>query len=143
MLTMLAPPKILIVDDRIENLITLDHLLSEFNVTLIRATSGEQALAHILDNDFALVLLDVRMPTMDGYEVAELMRGIRKPGISRLSLLLQNQVLTQTYLKATNPEPLITWLNPLMPTSSAVKSTFFFSYMNKNMHCTIKHRIRS
>ncbi|AZG36276.1 MULTISPECIES: diguanylate cyclase [Shewanella] len=75
---MLAPPKILIVDDRIENLITLDHLLSEFNVTLIRATSGEQALAHTLDNDFALVLLDVRMPTMDGYEVAELMRGNKK-----------------------------------------------------------------
>jgi len=72
---MLATPKILIVDDKIENLITLEHLLDQFNVKLIRATSGEEALGHTLDNDFALVLLDVRMPGMDGYEVAELMRG--------------------------------------------------------------------
>jgi diguanylate cyclase (GGDEF)-like protein len=78
MLTMLAIPQILIVDDRIENLITLEHLLDQFNVKLVRATSGEEALGHILDHDFALVLLDVRMPGMDGYEVAELMRGNKK-----------------------------------------------------------------
>ncbi len=76
--TIVSKPKILIVDDRIENLITLEHLLDQFNVELIRATSGEEALAHTLDNDFALVLLDVRMPGMDGYEVAELMRGNKK-----------------------------------------------------------------
>ena len=75
---MLTPPQILIVDDKIENLITLEHLLDQFNVKLIRATSGEEALGHTLDNDFALVLLDVRMPGMDGYEVAELMRGNKK-----------------------------------------------------------------
>lgn len=71
-------PQILIVDDRIENLITLEHLLDQFNVKLIRASSGEEALGHMLDHDFSLVLLDVQMPGMDGYEVAELMRGNKK-----------------------------------------------------------------
>jgi diguanylate cyclase (GGDEF)-like protein len=78
MLTMPTIPQILIVDDRIENLITLEHLLDQFNLKLVRAMSGEEALGHTLDNDFALVLLDVRMPGMDGYEVAELMRGNKK-----------------------------------------------------------------
>ncbi|RTR34242.1 diguanylate cyclase [Shewanella atlantica] len=68
-------PNILIVDDKLENLITLERLLEHFDVDLIRASSGKEALAHLLDNDFALVLLDVKMPDMDGYEVAELMRG--------------------------------------------------------------------
>ncbi|WP_375748801.1 diguanylate cyclase [Vibrio sp. HN007] len=71
-------PKILIVDDRVENLITLEGLLEQFDVELVRATSGEEALAQTLDHDFALVLLDVQMPGMDGYEVAELMRGNKK-----------------------------------------------------------------
>ncbi|KGK11702.1 GGDEF domain-containing response regulator [Vibrio navarrensis] len=69
---------ILIVDDKIENLLTLEGLLDAFSVNVVRATSGEEALALTLDYDFALVLLDVQMPTMNGYEVAELMRGNRK-----------------------------------------------------------------
>jgi len=70
--------KILIVDDKLENLITLERLLEQFDVDLVRAFSGKEALAHLLDTDFALVLLDVKMPDMDGYEVAELMRGNRR-----------------------------------------------------------------
>ncbi|OLQ81359.1 diguanylate cyclase response regulator [Photobacterium proteolyticum] len=74
----MAIPKILIVDDRPENLLALEGLLEPFNVELIKANSGEEALAHTLDHDFALILLDVQMPGMDGYEVAELMRGNKK-----------------------------------------------------------------
>ena len=70
--------KILIVDDRPENLLTLENLLDEPDIEVVRATSGGEALAHTLDHDFALVLLDVQMPDMDGYEVAELMRGKKK-----------------------------------------------------------------
>ena len=70
--------KILIVDDRVENLITLESLLEQFDVELIRATSGEEALAKALDHDFALILLDVQMPGMDGFEVAEFMRRKKK-----------------------------------------------------------------
>lgn len=67
--------KILIVDDRPENLLVLESLLDRPDVELVKADSGNEALARILDDDFALVLLDVQMPGMDGYEVAELMRG--------------------------------------------------------------------
>ncbi|MCG7588429.1 diguanylate cyclase domain-containing protein [Photobacterium sp. OFAV2-7] len=74
----MAIPKILIVDDRPENLLALEGLLDPFNIELIKANSGEEALAHTLDHDFALILLDVQMPGMDGYEVAELMRGNKK-----------------------------------------------------------------
>lgn len=70
--------KILIVDDRPENLLTLESLLDAPDVLPIRANSGEEALAATLDHDFALILLDVNMPGMNGYEVAELMRGHRK-----------------------------------------------------------------
>ena len=70
--------KILIVDDRPENIITLERLLDSPDLEVIKATSGEEALAQMLDHEFALVLLDVQMPGMDGYEVAELMRGNSK-----------------------------------------------------------------
>ena len=71
----MSKAKVLIVDDRPENLFVLESLIDDPEVELIKANSGNEALAKILDHDFALVLLDVQMPGMDGYEVAELMRG--------------------------------------------------------------------
>lgn len=65
---------ILIVDDRRENLFVLESLLENMNCNIIKATSGNEALSLMLDHDFALVLLDVQMPDMDGFETAELMR---------------------------------------------------------------------
>lgn len=69
---------ILIVDDRPENLLVLEGILEELNLNIVKATSGNQALALMLEYDFALVLLDVQMPGMDGFEAAELMRGSEK-----------------------------------------------------------------
>lgn len=66
---------ILIVDDRPENLLTLEELLSDQGYELVRASSGNEALRLTLRHDFALVLLDVQMPDMDGFETAELMRA--------------------------------------------------------------------
>ncbi len=75
---MTKPLDILIVDDRPENLLTLEHLLESPDLNIVRATSGQQALGLLLDHDFALVLLDVQMPDMDGFETAELMRGNKR-----------------------------------------------------------------
>lgn len=66
---------VLLVDDRPENLISLEALLSDQGYELIKATSGNEALRLTLKQDFALVLLDVQMPDMDGFETAELMRA--------------------------------------------------------------------
>jgi len=67
--------KVLIVDDKEENLIALEEVLREVDAELVRAQTGEEALRAILEHHFALALLDVQMPGMDGYELAKLMRG--------------------------------------------------------------------
>ncbi|GFP74181.1 GGDEF domain-containing response regulator [Clostridium fungisolvens] len=69
---------ILIVDDRYDNLLVLESLLEHMDCNIIKATSGNEALSLMFDYDFALVLLDVQMPNMDGFETAELMRGNSK-----------------------------------------------------------------
>lgn len=65
---------ILLVDDREDNLDVLEAILKDFDQNLVRARSGQEALRLLLDKDFAVVLLDVRMPEMDGFETAELIR---------------------------------------------------------------------
>lgn len=71
-------PKILLVDDLLENLISLEAILEDFDIELIRAFSGEEALKLSLKEEFALVILDVQMPGMNGYETLELMRQRKK-----------------------------------------------------------------
>jgi len=68
-------PKILLVDDRQENLLALTAVLSPLEVELVTASSGEQALRSMLQDDFAAVLLDVQMPDMDGFETAAYIRS--------------------------------------------------------------------
>ncbi|HVH44952.1 MAG TPA: ATP-binding protein [Labilithrix sp.] len=67
-------PNILIVDDVEANLIAMEALLEDLDCTLIRASSGNDALRHLLKHEFAAVLLDVQMPEMGGFEVARLAR---------------------------------------------------------------------
>jgi signal transduction histidine kinase len=66
-------PKILLVDDRVDNIIVLERVLKDTNAEFVRASSGNEALALTLDHEFALALVDVQMPEMDGYEMVELM----------------------------------------------------------------------
>ncbi|MEY2496954.1 MAG: hypothetical protein QOD12_510 [Verrucomicrobiota bacterium] len=65
---------ILIVDDRPDKLLAHETVLSELNQNLVRATSGKEALRCLLKQDFAVILLDVNMPGMDGFETAALIR---------------------------------------------------------------------
>ena len=66
---------ILLVDDRSENLLALEAILEPLGHRLVSAVSGEEALAQLLREEFAVILLDVQMPGMDGFETAELIKA--------------------------------------------------------------------
>ena len=67
--------KILLVDDTPDNLVSLEAALDDLGEELVLARSGKEALRHLLNDDFAVVLLDVRMPEISGFEIAELIRS--------------------------------------------------------------------
>ncbi|WP_374844022.1 response regulator, partial [Brucella haematophila] len=69
------PVKFLLVDDLEENLLSLEALLRRDDLYLLKARSGDQALEILLEDDVALALIDVQMPGLNGFELAELMRG--------------------------------------------------------------------
>ncbi len=77
-MTSLPAVKVLLVDDLEENLLVLEALLRRDGLELLRARSGSEALELLLVHDVALALLDVQMPEMDGFELAELMRGTER-----------------------------------------------------------------
>lgn len=76
--TTLILPKVLVVDDLEENLLAMRALLESDAVEILTAKSGEEALELLLQHDIGLALLDVQMPGMDGFELAELMRGAER-----------------------------------------------------------------
>src|SRR4051794_20463305 len=67
--------KVLLVDDQPANLLALEAILEDLGQDLVRATSGEEALRLLPDQDFAVVLLDVQMQGLDGFETAKRMRN--------------------------------------------------------------------
>ena len=71
----MTPVSFLLVDDLEENLLALEGLLRREGLVLLKARSGDQALEMLLQNDVALALVDVQMPGLNGFELAELMRG--------------------------------------------------------------------
>ena len=68
-------PKILVVDDTPANLVAMRRILAKLECEIVEANCGNDALAACLDQEFALILLDVQMPDMDGFEVATLLAG--------------------------------------------------------------------
>jgi PAS domain S-box-containing protein len=70
--------KILLVDDTPENLVSLEAALDGLGQDLVLANSGTEALRHLLEEDFAAILLDVKMPEMDGFQTAELIRSRKR-----------------------------------------------------------------
>ena len=69
-------PKILAIDDKKENLVALEAVLGGIDCELHKVTSGEEGLKLVLEHDYALALLDVQMPVMNGYDLAKAIRMI-------------------------------------------------------------------
>ncbi len=74
----MSATRILLVDDRPENLLALEAVLEPLGRTLVRAGSGDEALKRLLTDDYALILLDVQMPGMDGYETADYIKRLER-----------------------------------------------------------------
>ncbi len=70
-----VPVDILLVDDQPAGLLSLQAVLADLGQNLVLAASGREALRHLLDRDFAVILLDAQMPSMDGYETARMIRA--------------------------------------------------------------------
>ncbi len=84
--------KILIVDDRKENVVALERVLKKVNAVVLSALNGEEALRLAVDNVFALAILDIQMPGMDGYELADLLRG--DPDSHNMPIIFMSAVFT-------------------------------------------------
>jgi CheY-like chemotaxis protein len=78
-------PNILLVDDRPENLLAMEAALEDLHCQIYKAHSGQEALLIILKHEFDLILLDVQMPEMDGFETAQLIHG--KQGFKHIPII--------------------------------------------------------
>src|SRR5262245_44041659 len=71
-------PAVLLVDDQVRNLDVLEAMLGEMDCTLVRATSADEALLSVVRHDFAALVLDIRMPDMNGIDLAMLIKQRRR-----------------------------------------------------------------
>jgi two-component system, sensor histidine kinase and response regulator len=94
-MNMTARPNILIVDDRPENLFALQKLLNTLDVEVFQAASGHEALGLLLEYEFFVAIVDVQMPGMDGYELAELLRGNKST--ATLPIIFVSAVFSDEY----------------------------------------------
>lgn len=90
---------LLVVDDYPENLISMRALLARKDWQVLTASSGMEALSALLEHDVDLVLLDVQMPEMDGFEVARLMRGSQRTRLTPIIFLTANEQSDAAVLK--------------------------------------------
>ena len=89
-MTTTEPVNILMVDDQPAKLLTYEAILGGMGEHLIKATSGREALEHLLKTDIAIVLMDVNMPEIDGFELAEIIR--QHPRYQRTAIIFISAV---------------------------------------------------
>ena len=131
---------ILIVDDRPENLLTLESLLEEPGLDIVRADSGDEALSRTLDHDFAIVLLDVNMPGMDGFETAELMRGNRKTRNIPIIFVTAQRGQEEMVFKGYESGAVDYLVKPLQPNVLQSKVRFFLDTHRQRLQLEQKTR---
>ena len=106
-------PQILVVDDDRSALYALSEVLGDLPARLVLVTSGEEALRQVLKTDFAAILLDVRLPNMDGFEVAAAIRSLERTRCTPIIFMSSNEDRRKTP-RATSPHERY-FRKPLIP----------------------------
>lgn len=137
-------PKVLVIDDTPANLIAMKVLLKELDTSVITSESGNQGLAMALEDDIALILLDVNMPEMDGFEVARLLKDIEETSsipIIFLTAFHQNEI---NRLEGYNSGAIDYIEKPIHPQVLLAKTNIFLDIWrtNNGMEEEINRRIR-
>jgi two-component system, sensor histidine kinase and response regulator len=123
---------ILLVDDQPANLVALEAMLEDLGQNLVRAESGREALKRLLNDDFAVILLDVKMPEMDGFETAELIRQRDRSRHTPILFLTAGDT-TQTQAVRGYAVGAVDYLiKPVMPEFVRSKVTVFVELAKKN-----------
>ena len=131
---------ILLVDDQPANLLALESILDEMGQNLVRADSGSRALKELLDREFAVILLDVQMPDLDGFETASLIRERERSKdtpIIFLTALSRSEVNVFLGYELGAVDYIF---KPFTPTSSAPRSTSSCSSSGSARRSSVRHR---
>jgi PAS domain S-box-containing protein len=123
---------ILVVDDRPANLMALAETLVPLGQNVVKAISGEEALKHLLQQEFAVILLDVQMPTMDGFDLAKIIHS--RPATSHTPILFLTAInRDELYiLKGYSVGAVDYLLKPIVPEILLAKVAIFIELFNKN-----------
>jgi PAS domain S-box-containing protein len=127
------PVNILLVDDQPNNLIALEAMLGDMGENLIKADSGIQALRSLLDLDFAVVLLDVNMPEMDGFETARLIRQREKSKATPIIFLTAQGPNERNIFRGYSLGAVDYLFKPIVPEILRSKIAVFVDLFRKNL----------
>jgi signal transduction histidine kinase len=134
---------ILMVDDEPRNLLALEALLEPLGQNLLRAQSGEEALRLVLKHDLAVILLDVRMPGMDGFETARLIRSRERSRYTPIIFLTGASMEMESSFRGYEVGAVDYLTKPLVPEVLRSKVTVFVDLHKKNAALTKEIRERT
>lgn len=129
-------PKILVVDDDPASVQALSALLDGLGPTVMTATSGVEALRQVLEHEFALILLDVKMPGLDGFETAALIRSRKKSYRTPIVFLTGKSAEDSYVFKGYEVGAVDYMVKPVVPEVLRSKVTIFVDLYRKNMEIT-------
>ena len=130
---MSTAPKILLVDDREENLLSLEVILESAGYTFVRATSGRQALKILLNEfDFALILMDVNMPNLNGFETATMIYEREKLKYIPIIFITANDYGDENMFKGYQVGAIDFILKPVKPEVLRAKVSLLIELYTKN-----------
>ena len=127
-----TPASILLVDDREDNLDVLEAILKGLGQNLVRARSGQEALRFLFDRDFAVILLDVRMPDIDGFETAELIRKRQRSRHTPIIFITAADATTEQLARGYAAVAVDFIFKPYMPEVLKAKVQIFLELFKKS-----------